>query len=75
VRKILRFGIRHGLRLGLRRGLLGGSRAWAVVGGAALIGHLGGRALAKEPDVIFSEVLAPGETFVIHNERPRRRRG
>jgi hypothetical protein len=74
VRKLLRFGIRQGLRLGLRRGLLGGSRTWTVVGGAALIGHLGGRALEKEPDVIFSEALAPGETFVVHNERRRRRR-
>lgn len=75
MKKLLRTLIRQGLRQGLRRGLLGGSRPWAVVGGAALIGHLGGRVLGREPDVIFSEVLKPGETFTIHHEPRSRRRG
>lgn len=74
MKKLLRFAVRLGLRHGLRRGLLGGSRGWAVVGGVALIGHLAGRVLGSEPDVIFSEVLAPGETFTIHHEPRSRRR-
>lgn len=60
-----RFGMKHGFR----RGVLDGNRAWIVVGGAALLAHLGGRALGAEPDVVFSEVLAPGETFVITQTR------
>ncbi|MDQ2726063.1 MAG: hypothetical protein M3Y36_11305 [Actinomycetota bacterium] len=75
MKKLLRLLVRHGLRQGLRRGLLGGSRTWAVVGGAALIGHLGARVLGREPDVIFSEVLAPGQTFTVHHEPRSRRRG
>ncbi len=75
MKKLLRMLIRHGLRQGFRRGVLGGSRTWAVVGGAALIGHLGGRVLGKEADMIFSEVLTPGQTFTIHHEPRSRRRG
>ncbi|MDQ6784653.1 MAG: hypothetical protein M3063_14705 [Actinomycetota bacterium] len=69
--KLLRLLIRHGLRQGWRRGLLGGNRVWVVVGGVAIIGHLGARALAGEPDVIFSELLEPGQTFTVrHVPRP-----
>ncbi len=75
MKKLLGLLIRHGLRQGFRRGLLGGSRTWAILGGAALIGHLGGRVLGNEPDMIFSEVLAPGQTFTIHHEPRSRRRG
>ena len=75
MKKLLRALIRQGLRQGLRRGLLGGSRPWALVGGAALLGHLGGRVLGKEPDVIFLEPLKPGQTFTIHHEPRSRRRG
>lgn len=75
MKKLLGLLVRHGLRQGLRRGLLGGSRTWAILGGAALVGHLGSRVLGKEPDVIFSEVLTSGQTFTIHHEPRSRRRG
>jgi hypothetical protein len=58
---------RFGMRQGFRKGLLDGNRAWIVIGGAALLAHLGGRALGAEPDLVFSEVLRPGESFVITN--------
>ncbi len=62
--------IRLGLRQGWKRGVLGGNRAFIVVGGAALIGHLARRALVKEPDVVFSELLGPGESIRITHELP-----
>jgi hypothetical protein len=66
--RLLRFGVRHGLRQGWRRGVLGNIRAFLVVGGVALVGHLAGRVLGGEPDVVFSEKLLPGETFRITHE-------
>jgi hypothetical protein len=52
-------------RLGVVRGLLGGNRGWMAVGGAAV----GLRALSKmarkEPKVVYSEQLDPGQTLVI----------
>ncbi len=52
-------------RLGITKGLLGGDRRWLALGGAAL----GLRALAKlatkEPKVVYSEDLAPGQSLVI----------
>jgi hypothetical protein len=66
--RLLRYGVRLGLRQGWRRGVLGNNRAFLVVGGVALVGHLGGRVLGGEPDVVFSEKLLPGETFRITNE-------
>ncbi|MDQ6798548.1 MAG: hypothetical protein M3011_11130 [Actinomycetota bacterium] len=51
--------------LGITRGLLGGDRRWLALGTAAF----GLRALAKlvtkEPKVVYSEDLAPGESLVI----------
>lgn len=67
MRKLLRSAIRIGMRKGLRSGVLDGNRAWIVVGGAALLAHLGRRAIGGEADVVFSEVLAPGEAFVIRH--------
>ena len=53
------------LRAGLLRGLLGGSRGWLAVGAAAAgLGALK-RAVAKEPEVVFQEELAPGQALVI----------
>ena len=52
-------------RLGIYRGLLGGNRAWMALGAVA-VGLRGlGRLAAKEPKVVFSEQLDPGQTLVI----------
>jgi hypothetical protein len=51
--------------------VVGGNRFWVVVGGAALIAHLAGRALARKTDVVFSEELRPGQSFVVTQENPR----
>jgi hypothetical protein len=53
------------LRAGWSRGALEGNRAWIVVGGVAVLSHLIGRVSGGEPDVVFSEKLAPGESFRI----------
>ena len=52
-------------RLGIYRGLLGGNRGWMALGAVA-VGIRGlGRLAAKEPKVVFSEQLDPGQTLVI----------
>ena len=56
------------MKAGFRRGVVGGSTAWTAAGGLALIGYLAGRAWHKEPEVVFSEKLAPGQTLQITNE-------
>jgi hypothetical protein len=33
----------------------------------ALVGHLAGRALGREEETVFRELLAPGESFRITN--------
>jgi hypothetical protein len=68
IRRLLRFGVRQGLRQGWRRGVLGDNRAFLVIGGVALLGHLAGRTFTGEPEVVFSEKLLPGETFRITHE-------
>lgn len=52
-------------RLGVYRGLLGGNRGWMALGAVA-VGLRGlARLAAKEPKVVFSEQLDPGQTLVI----------
>ena len=63
--------VRYGLSRGWRKGVVGGNRFWVVVGGAALIAHLAGRALARKTDVVFSEELRPGQSCVVTHENPR----
>ncbi len=52
-------------RMGAARGLLGGSKAWftvwVVAGGFRLLGKV----FRREPEVVYSEDLAPGESLVI----------
>lgn len=52
-------------RMGAARGLLGGSRAWlalwAVTGAFKMLAKL----FRKEPKVVYSEDLQPGESLVI----------
>jgi hypothetical protein len=71
VRRLVRLALRQGMRRGFDRGLVGGSRGWVIVGGAALLSHLAGRAMHREPEVVFSEKLQPGEAVrITHEARP-----
>ena len=71
MRRLVQLAIRAGMRAGWRRGVLGGQRTWIAVGGVAVLGHLAGRALGREVEVVFSEPIAPGESFrITHLPRP-----
>ncbi len=52
-------------RLGVVRGLLGGNRGWMALGAVATGLRVVGRMARKEPKVVFSEQLDPGQTLVI----------
>ena len=52
-------------RLGVYRGLLGGNRGWMAIGAVAAGLRAFGKMAAKEPKVVFSEQLDPGQTLVI----------
>ena len=59
--------IRIGIRRGWDRGVGDGSRVWVLIGGAALLARLARRALRREPEIVFSQEIKPGESFrVIH---------
>lgn len=60
--------VRYLLRQGWRRGVVGGSRAWTVACGLGVLAYLAGRAWHKEPEVVFSEKLTPGEIIRITHE-------
>lgn len=63
--------VRLAMRRGWSRGVVDGNRAWVVVGGVALLAHLAGRALHREPEVVFREILQPGEAIrIVHEARP-----
>lgn len=68
IRRLVRFAVRAALRQAWRRGVLGNNRAFLLLGGAAVIGHLALRAADVEPDVVFSEKILPGEVFRIVHE-------
>jgi hypothetical protein len=61
-------GVRYLMRRGWQSGVLEGDRIWVIIGGAALLAHLAGRAMRREPELVFSDLLAPGESFMITNE-------
>jgi hypothetical protein len=68
VSRLVEKAVRLGMRRGFERGLLDGNRAWVVVGGAALLAHLAGRALARQPETVFSDRLEPGDAIQIIND-------
>jgi hypothetical protein len=71
VKRLIGVLVRAGMRRGWRLGVLEGNQTWVVVGGAALLAHLAGRALGREEESVFREVLRPGETFqVTHVPNP-----
>jgi hypothetical protein len=57
--------VRAGMRRGWRLGVVEGNRTWVIIGGAALLSHLAGRALGREEETVFREILKPGESFRI----------
>jgi hypothetical protein len=64
----IRTAVRFALRNGWERGVLDGDRAWLVIGGAAAIAYLAGRALPRRPETVFSSLILPGEGLSITNE-------
>ena len=68
MKRLWHMAVRYAMRRGFDRGLVEGRRGWAVVGGLALLGHLAGRALHRESEVVFSHQLAPGESLRITHE-------
>ena len=68
---MLRFLLRRSFQLGV----LGGSRRWLVVGGMALGVKVLRKLSGSEPEVVYSEKLAPGESLVIAHERDATMKG
>lgn len=67
-----RSALRRGMRYGFDRGVLGGNPFWLVLGAAALLAHLAGRAMPRQPELIFVDDLEPGEELQITTgRRPR----
>lgn len=60
--------IRVGIRRGWDRGLGDGNRFWLVIGGVAVIARLARRAMHRDPEIVFSEKLSPGESIRITHE-------
>ncbi len=58
--------LRSLVRIGFARGI-GGSRGWLAVGIAAGALRLVGRAVKREPDVVYREELHPGQTVVVQH--------
>jgi hypothetical protein len=68
MKRLWESAVRLAMRRGFDRGLLEGDRAWLVIGGLALLGHLAARAVRREPETVFSDLLAPGEAITISHE-------
>ena len=60
--------LRQGMRRGFDRGLVEGNPVWVVLGGLALLGHLAGRAMHRESEVVFSDRMQPRESLEITHE-------
>jgi hypothetical protein len=73
--------LRYLYRRGQLRGLFGGSRGWTVVWAVIFSARMLKKASTREPEVVYSEILGPGETVILRNEEPaptkrqERRRG
>ena len=52
-------------RRAMHKGVLGGSRPWLIGWAADLAARLLRRLTHDEPEVVYSEELAPGETLTI----------
>ena len=60
--------IRLGIRRGWDRGIGKGQRVWLVVGGVALLARLARAGLHREPEIVLSKELRPGESVRVTNE-------
>lgn len=70
MRRLLHQAVRRGMQRGLERGVVEGNGAWIVLGGLALLAHLAGRAMDRQPQVVFSSRMEPGEAVqIIHEAR------
>jgi hypothetical protein len=65
---MIRSALRYGMRQGLDRGLVEGNSVWFVVGAASLLATLAGRAMRRQPELVFFSSLPAGETFEITHE-------
>jgi hypothetical protein len=68
VNRIIQRLLRIGMRQGWNRGVVDGNPAWLTLGAVAVLAWLGGRALHREPEVVFLEKLKPGQTLRITHE-------
>lgn len=60
--------LRYLYRRGQLRGLFGGSKGWTVVWAVIFGARMLKKATTREPEVVYSEVLSPGETVVVRHE-------
>jgi hypothetical protein len=68
--------LRYLYRRGQLRGLFGGSKGWTVVWAVLFGVRMLKKASTREPEVVYSEILGPGETVILRNEElpPTKRR-
>ncbi len=50
------------------RGLFGGSKGWTLVWAVIFGARMFKKAITREPQVVYSEVLGPGETVIVRHE-------
>lgn len=60
--------LRYFYRRGQVRGLLGGSKGWTVLWAVLFGARMLKKATTREPKVVYSEVLRPGQSVVIRHE-------
>jgi hypothetical protein len=61
--------LRRGMRLGFDRGVLGGSPLWLVVGALALLGHLAGRAMHRDVELVLRANIERDDVYEISELR------
>jgi hypothetical protein len=66
-RKLVGWLVRYAMRQGWHRGVVDGNQAWAVIGGVAVVAHLAGRVMHREPEVVFLEKLRPEDVVQIRH--------
>lgn len=53
----------------MRKGLLGGSRFWTIVGTLGIAMRVLKKVVKDEPEVVYREELASGQTILISHDR------